>query len=408
MAKKAHIYIYGAIAQADPFAEMFGGESQTVSAKDISEQLANIKQKEIDVHIKSNGGSVSEGYAIHDLLVNSGKKINTIGEGEVRSIATVVFLAGSERLISENCDFTIHNPWLDPTNMGKMEGDDLIKTGNEMKQEEKKLAEFYSRKTGHPVDQIKNKMEVETTLSAQECIDLGFATKILEPVKAFAYYPKTKTNKINNNIMNTKLGTLAKQILNIINGTVKADASPLADGSSIYHDGELAEGSACFSDEEMTVPCADGDYEFEDGTIATISGGVVTALVIPMTDEEASAKKAIEDKANAEKEEAKKLADAKKTEDEVKAEKKVADLEKVIADKDAELNALKKEQDAQAKNMLNIMNEVKTLKKVIPGGSEPVKIGNQYFVKDKSGSLIPQADTSKMSDYTKRVLNASK
>ena len=43
MAKKAHIYMYGAIAQPDPMAEMFGVSDQSISAKDISEQLAKIK-----------------------------------------------------------------------------------------------------------------------------------------------------------------------------------------------------------------------------------------------------------------------------------------------------------------------------------------------------------------------------
>lgn len=398
MAKKAHIYIYGAIAQPDPMAEMFGVADQSVSAKDISEQLAKIKETSIDVHIKSNGGSVSEGYAIHDLLVNSGKKITTIGEGEVRSIATVVFLAGHDRMISTHCDFTIHNPWLDPSNMGIMEGEHLIKVGNEMKQEEEKLAKFYSEKTGKSIDDIKNKMAVETTFSAQECVDMGFATKILEPVKAFAYYPKTQTKE--NKIMSTKLGNLAKQILNVINGTAKAQSDKLKDGTEIYHDEQIGEGVAVFSDEEMSMPCADGDYELENGDKITVKEGMVEMIVkapAAKTAEEIAAEvKAAADKAEAE---AKAAAET----------ETVKNLKKEIETKDAELKALKDAQTQNEASLLQIMNEVKTLKKVIPGGAAPVKIGNQNFIKEKgTGNLIPQPDTETMSDLTKRILNASK
>lgn len=402
MAKKAHIYIYGAIAQPDPMAEMFGVSDQSVSAKDISEQLAKIKETSIDVHIKSNGGSVSEGYAIHDLLVNSGKKITTIGEGEVRSIATVVFLAGHDRMISTHCDFTIHNPWLDPSNMGKMEGEHLIKVGNEMKQEEEKLAKFYSEKTGKSIDDIKNKMAVETTFSAQECVDMGFATKILEPVKAFAYFPKTQTKE--NKTMSVKLGNLAKQILNVINGTAKAQSDKLKDGKEIYHDGQIGEGVAVFSDEAMATPCADGDYELENGDKITVKEGMVEAIVkapAAKTAEEIAAEaKAIEDAAKA-----KADADAKAAAE----TETIKDLKKEIENKDAELKALKDAQTQNEASLLQIMNEVKNLKKVIPGGAAPVKIGNQTFVKEKhTGNLIPQPDIDAMSDTTKRILNASK
>ncbi len=402
MAKKAHIYIYGGIAERSAeLDEMLGAENY-VSSKDIATQLSSIKEKEVDVHINSSGGSVTEGYATYDVLKASGKKINTIGEGKVQGIATVVFLAGEKRSLAPHCDFTIHNPWIDPSNMGKMEAKDFYRTGDSMEREENKLALFYNVNTKANIDDIKAKMAIETTLTAQEAIEMGFATEILQPVKSFAYFLKTQTKE--NKTMSVKLGNLAKQILNVINGTAKAQSDKLKDGKEIYHDGQIGEGVAVFSDEAMAMPCADGDYELENGDKITVKDGMVEAIVkapAAKTPEEIAAEaKAVEDAAKA-----KADADAKAAAE----TETVKNLKKEIETKDAELKALKDAQLQNEASLLQIMNEVKTLKKTIPGGAAPVKIGSQTFIKEKhTGNLIPQPDIDAMSDTTKRILNASK
>lgn len=424
MSKKAHIYIYGAIAQPDPMAEMFGVTEQSISAKDISVQLANIKEKEIDVHIKSNGGSVSEGYAIHDLLVNSGKKINTIGEGEVRSIATVVFLAGTDRFISQHCDFTIHNPWLDPSSLGKMESSDLIKVGNEMKAEEEKLANFYAKSLNKDVTEIKNKMAQETTLSAQEALEMGFATAILTPSKAgvtysdniYAYINKPKQNK---NEMNKKIENYFGKIKALIAGEVKADMTTLEDGVILYHDGEPAEGAPVFEDEAMTVPAKDGEYKTKDGLLISIADGKIVKVVdnTPIEDEVATLKAQLAEKeaALAEKEneinalknptpvaetEAEKILAKELTEKKAEAEKALKDVELA----NAKIETLTANEGKIATQLAEVMTEVKNLK----AGIKAPKAAAQNFIKDKAGKQFPQADTSKLNDRAKSILHFSK
>lgn len=425
MAKKAHIYIYGAIAQPDPMAEMFGVTEQSISAKDISVQLANIKEKEIDVHIKSNGGSVSEGYAIHDLLVNSGKKITTIGEGEVRSIATVVFLAGTERLISQHCDFTIHNPWLDPSTLGKMESSDLIKVGNDMKAEEEKLANFYAKSLNKDVEEIKTKMAQETTLSSQEALDMGFATAILSPSKAavtysdkiFAYINKPKQNQKE---MNKKIDSLFGKIKALINGNVKADMTTLEDGVIVYHDGEPAEGTPVFEDEAMTVPAKDGDYKTKDGLLISIADGKITKVVdnAPIEDEvlklkaELAAKEAalaakeneinvLKNPAPVAETEAEKILAKELAEKKAQAEKAIKEVEVAKA----EIETLKANEEKVVAQLAEVMAEVKNLK----AGIKAPKAGAQNFIKDKTtGKAIPVADTSKLNDRAKAILHFSR
>ena len=77
-----------------------------VNIKDINNQLTNNKEGRMSFlsTLNSMGGDVFEGYAIHDILKASGKKITTQAEGLVASIATVIYLAGDIRLITENSE----------------------------------------------------------------------------------------------------------------------------------------------------------------------------------------------------------------------------------------------------------------------------------------------------------------
>ena len=95
-----HIFISGEIApDSDPLA----GEMGIYGKNYLVRQFEKFpKAKKAIVHINSPGGDVNEGFAMHDFLVASGKEIETIIEGQCASIATIVFLAGTTRKITEN------------------------------------------------------------------------------------------------------------------------------------------------------------------------------------------------------------------------------------------------------------------------------------------------------------------
>lgn len=114
------------IAQFDIYAEMWGEPQPVFSSNTVTEFLDQNKEADtIEVHITSDGGSTSEARVIYDLLKNSGKKVITKGY-KVNSSAVMVFLAGDERLISENADFLIHPVWIDAMGLPWMlTGEDL-------------------------------------------------------------------------------------------------------------------------------------------------------------------------------------------------------------------------------------------------------------------------------------------
>ena len=117
----ADIYIDGFIGQGDFFTE---GYSLKRLREDISSLPADTK--EINVHINSGGGDVTEGFAIYDYLNTLAYTVNTIAEGMVGSIATVIFQAGKKgkRKMHANSEFFIHNPYWTPQSPEPMEASD--------------------------------------------------------------------------------------------------------------------------------------------------------------------------------------------------------------------------------------------------------------------------------------------
>jgi ATP-dependent Clp endopeptidase proteolytic subunit ClpP len=158
MAKSASIFIHGDII---PWQDSSSEDWGMVNLKSVTRQLRDAKDDgadTIDVHIHSNGGDVTEGFAIHDVLVNSGMKVNTIVDGSCYSIATVIFLAGSKRSMSKNSQLMIHNPF----GFAGGTADDIEKYADQVRDAENKILDFYIEKTGADRDQLSAMMKEET------------------------------------------------------------------------------------------------------------------------------------------------------------------------------------------------------------------------------------------------------
>lgn len=286
---EAHIYIYG-----DIYNEQVSNPSEwgIVNLKSVQEQLkaAGNAQKLI-VHINSRGGDVSEGFAIHDVLVNSGKKIETIIEGLCASIATIVALAGSERKMLENSEFFIHNPW------GMINGDakDVQKYANELKKAEDRILSFYVSKTRGNRQKISQYMAQETGFTSAEAKKLGFITQVVNTFAARNYQHRMpiaalSTSNSNPNDM-SEIKTEIRRTNGVLNSilqklSIKAGRTgilnmdyTLADGSLVTTDSdeEIAVGQVVT--DEASEPLAAGDYELQDGTLFTVAeGGEVTEV----------------------------------------------------------------------------------------------------------------------------------
>ena len=187
----------------------------------------------LNVDINSGGGDVTVGYAIHDYLKGLNVKVNTKAVGVCASIATVIFLAGEDRGMLPNAEIMIHNPWIQP-NQG-MEASDLEELASYMRDEENKLANFYSGKLGADKETIEGLMKVETRMDLNQSKSIGFVNANSHNYRAVA--------SIKLNDMDKKEG-LVKDLLNLttkLSKMVKGEDAPkamvitLEDGSTVLH-----------------------------------------------------------------------------------------------------------------------------------------------------------------------------
>jgi ATP-dependent Clp protease protease subunit len=279
MENTAILKIYGDIGVQDPMFEAIGIEDGSISSKTVSEFLDQHKESSnLTVKINSRGGDVQEGWAIYDLLVNSGKKIKTIGEGKIYSIATIIFLAGTEREMMKNADGLIHNPFIPPYTLAdSYESEDLKKLAEGLEQEEEKILNFYAEKTGTAKEKLKEYMKEDTKLSAEDMLSLGFATKIIEPVKAYAYIKPNKFNMDEKTVktFGEKLDAIIAKISNFSRLATKDQTLTDKDGKELKLEKET--GAPAVGDKASP----DGTYTLASGQTITVTAGSVSAVKDP-------------------------------------------------------------------------------------------------------------------------------
>lgn len=167
--KKADLYIFGSISS-------YPWREKDKDAYGIVKEISELEVDEIDVHINSTGGAVAEGLAIYNVLKNSNIKITTYCDGFACSAASVVFMAGEERIMNEASLLMIHNAWT----YGQGNAAELRKQAEDLDKITQASIKSYMRNINISEDELKKLMDEETWLSADDAKKMGFATKVLE------------------------------------------------------------------------------------------------------------------------------------------------------------------------------------------------------------------------------------
>lgn len=113
--RTADVYIFGDIVDAanTGFDEWVGVDFGDVSGLSIVNEIKDLDVDTINVHINSCGGYTSEGLAIYNTLKNHPAKVVTYCDGFACSAASLVFMAGNERIMGAASALMIHNAWSD-------------------------------------------------------------------------------------------------------------------------------------------------------------------------------------------------------------------------------------------------------------------------------------------------------
>lgn len=166
----ADLYIYGDIC-AWAWEEL--GEQSGVT---IVNQLKELDADHINVHINSYGGDVAEALAIYNTLKEHPAEITTICDGFACSAASVVFMAGDERIMNPASLLMIHNAWTSAVGNAA----DLRKAADDIETITQASVEAYKMVANISEDEIKALMDAETWILPADAVAYGFATKIAD------------------------------------------------------------------------------------------------------------------------------------------------------------------------------------------------------------------------------------
>ena len=162
----AELTIYGDITSFP----WFDGD---VSANNLSRQLAELQNvSQINVYINSYGGEVAEGLAIYNALKRHPAKVVTYCDGFACSIASVIFMAGEERIMCNPSFLMIHDAW----SYAAGNADELRKQADDLEKITTASVEAYMARCNLTEDELRAKMKAETWLTHTEAVEMGFAT----------------------------------------------------------------------------------------------------------------------------------------------------------------------------------------------------------------------------------------
>lgn len=202
------IFIYGEII---PFQGL--NWEGYINLTNVKKQLDEANGEDVRIRINCIGGDVNEGFAIYSALRRYAKENNatvtTLAEGQCASIATVFFLAGDVRQVTEYTKPFVHNAWCYTMGDAKQ----LVRTAVDLEECNKQIAEHYAKHTDMSYEQAREYMDNETLISPEECVALRFATEIeevLRPVNLMQALNRVDSKKSVNKNLNKMKKTNSK------------------------------------------------------------------------------------------------------------------------------------------------------------------------------------------------------
>lgn len=166
----ADLDIYGDIA------EKWWADDGRTDSRSLSKQLEELGEvSQINVHINSYGGEVAEGLAIYNALRRHSAKIRTTCDGFACSIASVVFMAGDERAMSDASLLMIHNAW---TSAYGANAADLRKLADDMDIITQASKNAYMSRVSIDEEKLSELMDAESWILPADAVEMGFATEI--------------------------------------------------------------------------------------------------------------------------------------------------------------------------------------------------------------------------------------
>ena len=273
-----HVYINGQIGNT--YDDNGNVTINGVELIDVVAQIQDLNEVEaIHVHINSEGGYVSIGRSIAEFL-KSVPNCYTIAETLCASIATEIHLAVplQNRMIVEGTTYLIHNPWLQSVSGDASQLEEYAKG---IKETESEMISMYSKATGISKEALSGLMKIETSLTSEQCLKLGFASAVL---------PKTEKRAVAL-LYNQKQINMKKPLMDRLALAMSAftEALKTNEREAVAMVVVTDKGTLMTAFEDLVVGDAitledgtnpeNGDYVTEAGVKIVVTEGVITEIV---------------------------------------------------------------------------------------------------------------------------------
>lgn len=166
----ADIYIFGDITSWEWL-------ESDVSSYTLARELQSLQNVDhIRVFINSYGGEVAEATAIYNQLRDNPAKVTTICNGFACSAASVIFMAGDERLMNRASRLMIHNAMTGASGNAAQ----LRKAAEDLESINELSITAYMDKVNISREKLRELMDNETWIKPEDAVEMAFATGIVE------------------------------------------------------------------------------------------------------------------------------------------------------------------------------------------------------------------------------------
>ncbi|MEU1625089.1 ATP-dependent Clp protease proteolytic subunit [Streptomyces sp. NPDC020096] len=182
------------VREYDPYAKLFeerviflGVQIDDASANDVMAQLLCLESmdpdRDISIYINSPGGSFTAMTAIYDTMQFVKPDIQTVCLGQAASAAAVLLAAGTpgKRMALPNARVLIHQPY---TETGRAQISDLEIQANEITRMRTQMEEMLAKHSSRSEEQIREDIERDKILTAEDALSFGFVDQITSSRKA--------------------------------------------------------------------------------------------------------------------------------------------------------------------------------------------------------------------------------
>jgi ATP-dependent Clp protease protease subunit len=230
----AELLLYGEISDVT----WWGDE---VTPKQFAEDLAAIGGKDLTVRVNSPGGDVFAAQAIYNQLKLYSGRVTMRIDGIAASAATIITCAGDTVIMPANALYMIHNP--KSALFGYYDAKEMSKYAETLDTVRDTILAVYSKRVGDNLtdEQLQQKMDAETWMTAKEAQEYGFVDEIDDGVKVTNCLKDGQliVNSVSCSLSRFQHGDEAERLIKGFDSD--ADQKPEREGSKRMKENELVE-----------------------------------------------------------------------------------------------------------------------------------------------------------------------